>query len=229
MRRTNRKIRRGGLAPDKYLSERQVEMLLCDVARRTGKGSLRAAVNEFVIIMLLYSGLRAEELLALKIANTPYHHGKNVIDVTDGKGNVDRAIEIPQWLSDKICQFIERWRYGSKPGSILVPSEAGTRRVVITRKSYRGKPVVVERSARMIYHSLYYRLRAIGRRSGIGRLTPHMLRHTYGTRLYNVQQDLRFVQDQLGHADPRTTAIYAKTTNALKRQQIERFLPPLQG
>jgi integrase len=30
-----------------------------------------------------------------------------------------------------------------------------------------------------------------------------MLRHTYLTRLYNVEHDLRFVQDQAGHARKR--------------------------
>jgi len=48
---------------------------------------------------------------------------------------------------------------------------------------------------------------------------PHMLRHTYGTRLYNVEQDLRFVPDQLGHASPTTTAIYAKTNAKARRRQ----------
>lgn len=48
-----------------------------------------------------------------------------------------------------------------------------------------------------------------------------MLRRTYGTVLYNVEQDLRFVQDQLGHASPTTTAIYAKTNAKARRRQLE--------
>jgi integrase len=61
--------------------------------------------------------------------------------------------------------------------------------------------------------------------SYIGKLHPHMLRHTYGTRLYNVEQDLRFVQDQLGHASPTTTAIYAKTNVKARRRQLEALEP----
>ncbi|MEM8832287.1 MAG: tyrosine-type recombinase/integrase [Cyanobacteria bacterium P01_G01_bin.19] len=40
-------------------------------------------------------------------------------------------------------------------------------------------------------------------------LTAHSLRHTAGTLALRTSSDLRQVQDLLGHADPRTTSIYA--------------------
>ena len=40
-------------------------------------------------------------------------------------------------------------------------------------------------------------------------LTAHSLRHTAGTLALKTGADLRQVQDLLGHADPRTTSIYA--------------------
>jgi len=43
----------------------------------------------------------------------------------------------------------------------------------------------------------------------------------HGTRLYNVEQDLRFVQDQLGHASPTTTAMYVKTNSKARKRQVE--------
>lgn len=74
---------------------------------------------------------------------------------------------------------------------------------------------------RMIYRSIYEKMKKLGQKSGIGKLHPHMLRHTYLTRLYNVEHDLRFVQDQAGHASPTTTAIYAKTNNKARKRQVE--------
>jgi integrase len=65
------------------------------------------------------------------------------------------------------------------------------------------------------------KIKKIGPKSGIGRLHPHLLRHTYLSRLYNVEHDLRFVQDQAGHASPTTTAIYAKTNSTARRRQVE--------
>jgi integrase len=55
----------------------------------------------------------------------------------------------------------------------------------------------------------------------VGELHPHMLRHTYLSRLYNIEHDLRFVQDQAGHASPTTTAIYAKTNSMSRKRQVE--------
>jgi site-specific recombinase XerC len=57
---------------------------------------------------------------------------------------------------------------------------------------------------RVIYRSLCEKIKKLGRLSGIEKLHPHLPRHTYGTRLYNVEQELRLVQDQLGHVSPTT-------------------------
>ena len=45
--------------------------------------------------------------------------------------------------------------------------------------------------------------------------------YTYLTKLYNMEKDLRFVQDQAGHASPTTTAIYVKTNNTARKRQVE--------
>jgi len=70
-------------------------------------------------------------------------------------------------------------------------------------------------------YRIYDKMKKLGKKSGIGKLHPHMLRHTYLSRLYNVEHDLRFVQGQAGHASPTTTAIYAKTNVKARRRQVE--------
>ncbi|MGL5881517.1 MAG: tyrosine-type recombinase/integrase, partial [Xenococcaceae cyanobacterium] len=44
-------------------------------------------------------------------------------------------------------------------------------------------------------------------------LSAHSLRHTAGTQALRAGADLRQVQDLLGHADPRTTSIYAHVSD----------------
>lgn len=216
--------RRGGLLPDKYLSPAQIERLLRYLKRRAASGSRRAAVNQLIVWVLLYSGVRAEELLAIRIRNLPSHHGKDVIEIEHGKGNVSRSVIVPAWLSEVIRQFVKIYRKHAKPGSALIPSERGRRRIVHRRRSTReGRCItrrISERSARLSYNSLWSKLSRIGRAAGVGRLHAHQFRHTYLCQLYAVKQDVLLCQRQAGHRDTKTTSIYAQTTAEASVQQI---------
>ena len=41
-------------------------------------------------------------------------------------------------------------------------------------------------------------------------ITPHKLRATYGTQLYNETGDIYFVQECMGHSNPKTTELYVR-------------------
>ena len=68
--------------------------------------------------------------------------------------------------------------------------------------------------------SFYSKIGCIGEKTEI-KLHPHILRHTYATKLYSIEKDLRFVQDQLGHTSPETTSIYARTSQDDRKRQVE--------
>jgi len=196
--------RRGGLPPDKFLTDTQLRRLrqyvkdMADLARQ--RGSSRAIIDELIVELLVNTGLRASELCDLNIGDLPVSHGKDSIWIRNGKGKVTRTVDIPESLQKRLERYVRLYRKGAKPKDPLFVSAKG---------------------GRMIYRSIYEKIKKLGRQSGIGKLHPHMLRHTYGTRLYNVEQDLRFVQDQLGHASPTTTAIYAKTNSKARKRQLE--------
>ena len=171
---------------------------MADLARQ--RGSKRAVIDELIVELLCNSGMRVSELCNLTMGDLPVKHGKGCIWIRDGKGGVQRTIDISDRLQKRLCRFIKLYCKKTKDTSFLLMNERGNR---------------------MNYISIYSKVKRIGEQAGIGKLHPHMLRHTYLTRLYNVEHDLRFVQDQAGHASPTTTAIYAKTDNESRRRQVE--------
>ncbi|HUW20522.1 MAG TPA: tyrosine-type recombinase/integrase [Sedimentisphaerales bacterium] len=175
-----------------YLSEAQLNSLLgyvkgkAELARK--KGTTRAIFDELIILLLVNTGLRARELCNLNIADVPTSHGRNAIWVRDSQGNVTRAVDVDAETARSIDRFVRLYRKGAKPEEPLLISERGNR---------------------LIYISLYSKVRNIGQKAGIERLHPYMLRRTYLVRLYERERDLRLVQMQGGHARPATTAMYA--------------------
>lgn len=54
-------------------------------------------------------------------------------------------------------------------------------------------------------------------------LSPHSLRHTAGTLSLQNGSSLREVQDFLGHADPKTTAIYTHVLNSQENNPADKI------
>lgn len=194
---------RGRVAPNGFLSETQLKKLLLYVQERADlarlKGTIRPIVDELIIVLLVNTGLRASELCNLNIANLPQSHNKKVILIRDAHNNVTRSIEITSEMANCIARFVRLYREGAKPDEPLFISERGRR---------------------LSYMSLYNKVKTIGERAGIGKLHPHILRRAYIVNLYNAERDLRFVQNQAGHANRKTTAMYIGT-NSNKKQKVE--------
>jgi len=65
------------------------------------------------------------------------------------------------------------------------------------------------RGRRISVRNIQARLKLQGRKSGMHQdVHPHMLRHSFASHVLQSSQDLRAVQEMLGHASISTTQVY---------------------
>lgn len=166
------------------LSGGQVEALLRAPNRGDPLGLRDAAMLE----MIYSSGLRVTELVTLPLRSVDAEIG--LIQVR-GKGDKERLVPV----SETALRLLRRYLQEARP---LHDPAGEVPQVFLSR---RGAP--------MTRQNLWQRLQGHAKRSGIpGKVSPHVLRHSFATHLLENGVDLRSLQAMLGHADISTTQVY---------------------
>lgn len=162
-----------------------VDLLAC--AEATGQPV--PCLDQALVYVAYYAGLRVDELAALDIEDMPMTARAGQIEVRAGKGGKPRSIPI----ASELRPVLDRWRahrlhqHGDAPSPI---------------------PAWVGERGRLGTSGLRRRIARIGAQVGLT-LTPHTLRHSYGTRLVRSGVDLATVAQLMGHARTETTRRYA--------------------
>jgi len=206
------------LRPSDYLSVKQFAALMqtvkaeADAVRAKNPYLCRALMNEMLLIVMAETGLRAGELCALKLKNLPAYHGKPEIEVERGKGQKPRTVGVSEWFASQLTAYVKRHLGSSSPESWLFRSERG---------------------GRIRYPSVYAKIKRLGIKSGIwlyhkdgrltSRLSPHKLRHSFGTALLNSSNNTWLVQIALGHSKAETSQIYARTLSEKVKLAMNQF------
>lgn len=115
-----------------------------------------------------------------------------VITVRDGKGKKDRLTILPKKL---LCALRDYYRKSKiKPVTYLFP-----------KTTERHAPFSRRQTQSFIHDA--------GLKAGIKKnVSPHVLRHSFGTHLLENGTNLRKIQVLMGHRSLQTTAIYTHLT-----------------
>jgi integrase/recombinase XerC len=168
----------------KALSVEQTEKLLS----REDESSPWSLRDRAMFELLYSSGLRLGELVALDAGDGRLDIRQGEVTVT-GKGSKTRTVPVGAKARDALAAWI------SARNSVAVPHEKA---LFVGARGKRISPAVVGS-----------RLNAWARQRGLGaRIHPHMLRHSFATHVLQSSQDLRAVQEMLGHASISTTQVY---------------------
>jgi integrase/recombinase XerD len=151
------------------------------------------------ILMLAYgAGLRIGEAVRVRVADIDRQ--RKVLRVQQGKGKKDRYT----LLSPALQEILDRYCWAARPEDLLFTTR------------FQDRPITDSTVQRVCIQAR--------KDAGIDkRISPHTLRHSFATHLLEAGTDLRVMQVLLGHASPKTTAIYTHVSTAL----IGRTVSPL--
>jgi integrase/recombinase XerC len=159
----------------------------------------RLEARDAAITELLYgSGLRVGELVGLDVQASA--HAKGWLDLQAGEAHVlgkgSKRRSVP--LGAKSVESLQA--YLSARADLLPPAAIDQTALFIGKNG-----------TRLTAQSIWQRLKRRSLQAGLATpVHPHMLRHSFASHLLQSSQDLRAVQELLGHANITTTQVYTR-------------------
>lgn len=176
----------------KCLSVEDVERIIGFVTKEKNPNGNRDRVRDKAIVLTLFaSGLRASELINLKLADVDLQNG--FIRVWNGKGGKDGIAPLSPPAVEALTAYIRDLR----------PKHDPERKCPYVFLTYMKGPLSRQ--------ALFHRLRKIGRQALGKDITVHQFRHACATALLKGGADIRDVQAILRHSNVDTTQIYLHT------------------
>lgn len=145
-------------------------------------------IRDVAMFELFYSsGLRLSELTNLDLTDIDLH--EQSLKVRSGKGGKDRILPVGTKAIAALNQWLlQRTKFAKENASAVFISSRGSR---------------------LGQRNIELRLQIWCKKKGIAEAVhPHMLRHSFASHMLEASQDLRGVQELLGHSNISTTQIY---------------------
>ncbi|MFP4452666.1 MAG: integron integrase [Desulfobacterales bacterium] len=181
-----------------------------------------------LVVKLLYGcGLRLSECMKLRIHNFNFDH--QVLTVHDGKGKKARTVPMPRVIVDDLRRQIDRviklHEQDLKQGyaGVFMPDRLEAKypnapKELIWQWFFPAKELtfVADTGEYRRYHLHETHVqkaikRAVKTSKILKKASAHTFRHSFASHLLAANQDIRSIQQLLGHSSVRTTMIYTHT------------------
>ena len=146
--------------------------------------------DKAIIILFLTTGIRCSALVKIDMNDIDFEH--NILQVTDKEDKVNKY-EISSYVMDILLEWINDRK-------IFLEENYTTQKALFISNQ---KNRITQKSVSRIVNK--YASDINGKH-----ITPHKLRATYGTQLYNKTRDIYFVQKCMNHNSPQTTERYIR-------------------
>lgn len=186
-----------------------LEYIDCEYENRLSKRALSSFKKNkerdlAIVALLLASGVRLSEAVNLDVKDL--HMNMMVIDVTRKGGKRD-SVNVAGFAKPYLENYlsIRKARY-----------KAEKQDVALFLSEYRGVPNRMDASSieKMVgKYSQNFKIR----------VTPHKLRHTLATRLYDATKSQVLVSHQLGHASTQVTDLYTHIVNDEQKNALDKL------
>ncbi len=156
--------------------------------------------RDFAIIMLLFgTGLRVSELVGINTSDVDFYNASIIVT---RKGGDEDEVYFGQEVQDALSDYLENGR------DLLLGKNASEPALFLSTQHKR----ISVRSVQLL-------IKEYAAKAGLNiNVTPHTMRRTFGTNLYEETSDIYLVADALNHSSVETTKKhYAKMRKDHKR------------
>lgn len=191
-----------------YLNQNEIKIYIDTIKKGIGSDNAKARQKKWkerdlaIVLIFLTTGIRCSALYKLDISNIDFD--KHILMVTD-KGN-----KVVEYLLDtEVEKIIKEWLIKRNELKIDKNDQALFVSNMKKRMSVEAISLIVKK----------YSVKIEGKH-----ITPHKLRATYGTQLYNETHDIRFVQSCMNHSSPKTTELYIRGNQDMDKKRAAQIV-----
>ena len=161
--------------------------------------------RNFIMTSILWAlGLRVNELVSLKLRDFESQHDPDCkigLLRIHGKNNKERALFVVDKLYYNLMQYLSHPQSPKKLSDPLFPS---IKNKTISKDRVRNILKIYAQNAGLKQH-----------------ITPHVLRHSFATHMYEQGIPIDAIEAMLGHENQAETSIYIHVSDKIKKQTLE--------